>query len=473
MRARSERDNTPDGGLFLWTRGIVRRNSAAVRSQIPRSAATKTPPAVELRLRGGDLRAAFTVAVLFSILAALHAFWFAKGFADEGYYWLLAQNLVRTGTLTVDGTTLSATWPPLVPWLLTPLAALGVPFKGARIFFILFYFASGMLTAGFLRRLLPDRPALALVGTALVLANPLYFFAAGNIYPQLVLAPLFIAALWVIWHQPVSIAGQVRRAVAVGLLLGVSLLSAASALFSFVPLLAFLAIEDLRSLRRGGLWQAYRAALACAVAALVIAPYMYRNHVHVHPGAYLTLNSGINLLLGNSPTTTPTSGVDVAIPDPAAAGHGGSEFTRNKFYSEVARDNLRSEPGRYALLYVRKFLQGFSNSVVTATHGPSRVQSAVLWSYMLLIYVGVYFAARNARRIPASDRESQFPVGTRPLVLLIVLVVVCYVVNIAGYAVYFTRLRFRLPVDLALTIVGAIGWYLRFTAQSKGAEGVG
>jgi hypothetical protein len=111
--------------------------------------------------------------------------------------------------------------------------------------------------------------------------------------------------------------------------------------------------------------------------------------------------------------------------------------------------------------------------VVTATHGPSTVQSAVLWSYMLLIYVGVYFAARYARRIPASDRESQFPVGTRPLVLLIVLVVVCYVVNIAGYAVYFTRLRFRLPVDLALTIVGAIGWYLRFTAQSKGAEGVG
>jgi hypothetical protein len=95
---------------------------------------------------------------------------------------------------------------------------------------------------------------------------------------------------------------------------------------------------------------------------LLVAPYVYRNHVQVHPGAYLTLNSGLNLLLGNSPGTTPTSGVEVAIPDPFAAGGGETEFMRNEFYREAAMANLRSDPMRYLLLYgaqVRPGIQQF------------------------------------------------------------------------------------------------------------------
>ena len=406
---------------------------------------------------------AYAVALLFSVGAAAHSYWFGKIFPDELQYWALTQNLVQTGSLSVDGIRPSGVWPPLLAWLLAPIAGLGLPFTAARISMVVFYLASGLLTAGFLRRLLPDRPSLAPIGTALVLANPIYFFAAGNIYPQLVLAPLFIVALRVTWFNPRSVAGETRRAMGLGALLGVSLLAAASSLFSFLPLLAMLALEDLRSLRRGAAWQAHRAALACVIAALVIAPHMYRNHVNVHPGAYLTLNSGLNLLLGNSPTTTPSSGVKTGVPDPFAAGQGDSEFARNKFYSETARNNLRSEPQRYAGLYVRKLIHGFSNTVDTATHGRSNVQTALLWAYMIVVWIGVCLVIIRGRGISTTDALGE----PRSLVLLALIVLTCYVANIAGYAVYFTRLRFRLPMDVALALVSAVGWYLQFSRSRK------
>jgi hypothetical protein len=113
----------------------------------------------------------------------------------------------------------------------------------------------------------------------------------------------------------------------------------------------------------------------------------------------------------------------------------------------------------------RKFAQGFSNSVITATHGSNRTQSAVLWGYMLLVWLGVWFAFRELRGASASGD----PMATR-LLLLSSVVLICYVVNIAGYAVYFTRLRFRLPLDVALTLVAAIGWYLRIDPQSSEVE---
>jgi hypothetical protein len=203
-------------------------------------------------------RAAFGVALLFSFAAALHAFWFAKQFPDELQYWDLANNLARTGMLTVDGVSPSAVWPPLLPWLLTPLAAAGLPLAAGRVFVVLLYFVSGLLTARLLANLAPTRRWLAPVGTALVLANPVYFFAAGNLYPQLVLTPLFVAALWLACVQPSSTTAGVGRAAGIGGLLGVSLLAAASALFSFMPLLALLAWEDLRSVRRGAAAAAYR-----------------------------------------------------------------------------------------------------------------------------------------------------------------------------------------------------------------------
>src|ERR1051326_138013 len=130
----------------------------------------------------GMRRIVLALIVALSISAAINAYWFAPQFPDEVEYWTLAENLTKSGMLSLDGATPSAYRPPLVAWILAPITATGASLSVARIFFVLFFSASEIFSAAILRHVFPKKNNLIVVGVAFVLCDPLYFFSAGNLY---------------------------------------------------------------------------------------------------------------------------------------------------------------------------------------------------------------------------------------------------------------------------------------------------
>lgn len=414
----------------------------------------------------------FAVIVLMAAAAGVNASYFALTFPDEVEYWSLATNLARVGTFSYDGVTPSAFRPPLIAWILAPFAALGWPMAVVRIFFILFFAATGALAGVFLSRVFSTTALAPAFGTAFVLSHPLYFFSAGNLYPQQVLTPLLIAALGLASMRPQSAAAASMRSVLVGLIAGASLLASAPAIFSLLPVLAVLAWEDWSALRRREFTRAWRAAIAATVLVLCVLPLVHRNARNVHPGIFLTLNSGVNLLVGNSPSTTSTSGVDVDISEHRAAAAGESEFDQNRRFTRAAVANIGREPARYAHLYFRKLAAGFGNAVETVTHGYSQRATWAMRGYMALVWigVGVFLMTLLRRRELFGGVDPSAAASFRTFALL---ALAAYLLSLAGYAVFFTRLRFRIPTDVALAFIGAVGWCLawnNFTRRRRGGH---
>ena len=400
---------------------------------------------------------ALVIIAAFSVLATINAYWFAHQFPDEIEYWTLAKNLVRTGALSFDGETVSAYRPPLVAWILTPIVASGASLSVARMLFVAFFAASGVLTASFLHRIFPRHSVIPVVGSAFVLCNPVYFFSAGNLYPQQVLTPFFLTALLCVCSKPASSSGVLVRAGLIGICTAASLLASAPSLFSLVPIWVILALEDFRAVRQRAFLKASRLVVAGSTAVLLLSPYIYRNCHNVHPGIYISLNSGINLLLGNSPQITPYSGVNVDLSGDQERLIGESEFDWNQRLTQAAIRNVREDPGHYGKLYLEKLLAGFSNTVVTVTHGYNKFGSVLFQIYMVLVWIGVALLIVSRSKRTAVSGASYVP-DWEILDLLTLLVLTAYMLNLAGYAVFFNRLRFRIPVDVALALVSTAGW---------------
>ncbi len=329
----------------------------------------------------------------------------------------------------------------------------------ARPIFVMFYAATGALAGYFLCRIFVASRWIPPLGVAFILGHPLYFFAAGNLYPQQILTPLLLAALVLACHSFSSRHKLVLRSIAIGAITGASLLAAAPSVFSLWPVFLVLAWEDWQSFRARRALDAYRLALAVLVLFACLVPYLVRNARSVHPGLYLSLNSGINLLFGNSPGTTPTSGVNVDL-SAYTRPPGESEYDANRRLTQAAVSNIQKSPGHYGRLFVRKCLVGFGNVVETFTHGKSLPATITLQTYMAIVWIGtgilvvLLFRWRSAKEWPWAVEPSFVRIFV-PLVLF------AYLSTVAGYAVFFMRLRFRLPVDIALCVIAAIGWAIQ------------
>ena len=392
-----------------------------------------------------------------TLLAAANSYLRPLSFPDETDYWTLATNLVHTGSLSFNGVDPSAYRPPLVAWLLAPLVQLGISLAVARPIFVVLYAASGALVGLFLCRIFHYSRWIPALGVAFVLGNPLYFFAAGNLYPQQILAPLFLAALVLACRRTVSMRALLFRSVTLGVLAALSLLASAPALFWFAPIVCLLAWEDLQSLRSKTRGPRLRFSVMAITLVVCVGPYVLRNARDVHPGIYLSLNSGINLLLGNSLGTTPTSGVAVDLSGYRPTQPNESEYDSDRRLTQSALANIRTNPRHYESLYFRKFLAGFSNRVETVTHGKSAAGTWVLECYMALVWLGVgilFLALFFGTQRRAGDGS---PAVAR---LFFVLILSAYLLTILGYSVFFMRLRFRLPVDLPMALGAVIGWAL-------------
>jgi hypothetical protein len=237
------------------------------------------------------------------------------------------------------------------------------------------------------------------------------------------------------------------------------MLAAASAVFALVPVYIYLLARDVTARLRQGQPYCYSAVLSIALLCLALGPYLYRNHVAVHPGIYLSLNSGENLLLGNSPYTRGNSGPEIYAEAVEPWRLDLPEYELNQHYTALALRNMLNAPGWYSSLYLIKFLNGFNNSATTAAFGANPAKTVVLWAYMLLLWGGwVSFLVVIYGHRALAERIMPRHVVV-PLRRLGLLVSASYVANIAGYAIFFTKVRFRIPLDAVLTLIASIGVY--------------
>ena len=368
-----------------------------------------------------------TVALLALLLLGGAAYSWRLGNAlrflpDEREYLTLADNLIASGRYTLDGATPTAYRPPGYVWFLTLLRAAGLRVWQLRLAnFLLF-----VLTLwGLYRWLKRDRSPLAgALAVWMAGAYAVLFFTAGTLYPQT------LAACLLLWSLCLLSAPSPRpaRGIFAGALFGWAVLSVP--LVGVVLPVALLWGGNFRLPRR-------RFAAFALVSLLPVALWSARNYRAFGAFVFISTNSGENLLVGNNENATPNSGTTVDISAYRRAASALDEISRDRYYRRQAWVYIRQHPLPALRLYLLKVLTYFHyrNNLVTTSEASALRDVVMLLTYAPLLLLGAW-------RLVAAWR---FPL--RPLDWLWGGI---YVVSAFAAALFFPRIRFRLPFDYFL-----------------------
>jgi len=360
-------------------------------------------------------------------------------YPDEHEYLSMAVNLAEHGVFSLDGEHPTAWRPPGYPAILAALTSVGLGVFSMRML----NFTALAVSALLLYRLMkPLSVVAALVGAALAVAYPVFVYTAGTLYPQTVASTLFLAAVYLFFGRDPPSQGEAGLA---GLVMGVLILTVPSFAFALLFLAAWLLARSRRFVNH--------AILLIFGCSLVLAPWLVRNYIRFGSFVFVSSNSGRNLLLGNSEDARPNSGTNVDITRYVAAAAGLGEIERDRFYRDRAVEFMRKNPGRTAQLYLLKFLNYFNyrNELFVKTETSPLRDAIALLSFGPLLAMAL-LRVILARRWPLSRLEH--------------FALVLYVLNGAYAAVFFTRLRFRVPFDYLLLILVAM------TVARLGSRGI-
>jgi len=276
-----------------------------------------------------------------------------------------------------------------------------------------------------------------LVSVVLVLLYPVLLYAAGTLYPQTLSALLLVGAV----RQLDSLGhdAPMYRFALLGVTLGALVLTVPIHLL-LLPVVA----AWMLGARRGTVWQ---VTLMLAAIVGVVGPWVLRNCLVLGAVVGIATSSGFNLLAGNGPYVRTDQGSgDLRWPGGVREQVAGrSEVERDRIFTRAALRWIVENPGDAASLYVRKLLYWFSptNQLVSDRvvpggpgTGPILLRNAVMvLGYGLLMSILII-------RLGLARRD--------PLTSLEVLLLALYVGGAMAYAVYFSRIRFRLPFDWLL-----------------------
>lgn len=349
----------------------------------------------------------------------------ALRYADERHYMQIAGNLLNDGEFAVTPGEPTAYRPPLYPMLLAAFGGPHAPTVALRVLNFVLLALSALAISSLASA--AGRPAAAAGAPFVVLAYPLLTYTAGTFYPQTLAGFLLCAFVWLLAGPRLSR----RRNVAAGAVLGLLILTVPLCLLLVPVLILWSAVA-----RRPGVSQ---MLLVCAIAGLVTTPWLARNYAVFGEFPVLGTNAGSNLLLGNSENTTPNSGVQADISRYREQARGLDEVERNRYLMRAAVDYMLANPGRSAALYTGKLANWFNVNPNLATSGQQNAAQIVVLavSYGALLAL-VVLRLGLARRHPMRPEEA--------LTLLL------YVAAAAAYALFFTRIRFRVPFDLLLVL---------------------
>ncbi len=407
------------------------------------------------RSAGHESKLAYLIAFLAVLLC--WAVIFAEGGRersfDETDFLAIAQNLAWTGRFSETGDLLTAYRAPGLVFFLTPIAGLGGGLLEARL-------ANAMLLGLSLIALfhIVQRhagPHAGLLAVLLVPTSPAIMYAATTLYPQTLAT--FLLLLTILCLDRLTALHQWRMAFATGFSFGLLIMT--------VPI--FLLLSPI--LVTWVIWNVARpwpTALLCAlVSAVIVSSWTVRNYIAFDAFIPISTSSGYNLVFGNAPNARYDTTLNIRLPEYVYTElTGATEVEANQIMTNAAFREIAADPGRVAQLYIGKFLHWFdysnkllSDKVIDGGASLIKVdtrEAILLVSHIILILpLAAHLAMR--RRIPFRPIEWLF--------------LALWIGGGLAYAIFFTRVRFRIPFDWliyasnAMFLTTLLGNWLRRT----------
>lgn len=269
---------------------------------------------------------------------------------------------------------------------------------------------------------------------AFLLFQPMAVYAAATLYPQVLAGLLLLVSLVFLFRSQ-----KTCTAFTAGLTYGAAILVSAGLGLLCPAILVAIGLH-----RRNRTKPSRVAALFLLGTCLAVAPWTIRNAVVFGTFVPVSTNSGINLLLGNSPNAGPSSGTnaDVSSYRREAAARHLDEVERDIYFRSAALRWISDHPTKAVTLYAAKVLNHFNYENQLATKRESKswkflLVAATYYPMLLAVIAGTLLGLRSG-----------FNEFERALLLV-------YFLAPFLFAIFFTRLRFRIPLDFLLFILFA------------------
>lgn len=354
-------------------------------------------------------------------------------FPDEVDYHQLGQSLTAGNGFSLQTGEATVYRPPGYPFFLSPLYHVcNAPLTG-KLANTLLLAISVWLMCRITKNSLPG---------LFVFAYPILLFTASTLYPQTLGTFLLLGIIWLLLYPE-----QRNRALILsGLCLGFLILNIPAFLLT-APVLAWILYRH----EKGPVFQRLaRVCLLSVCTLLVVLPWTWRNYKTFDAFLPISANSGLNLFFGNSPHTGPNTGVNVDRTAVLVAVEDMNEIETDHYYRDQALEWIRTHPVDAAKLYAAKAVNyfNFKNELKTTSQS-STLKNALMfvtWTPLLGLFVIRLFFYK---KYPLSELEKA-----------IYLLVIC---NVFLSAIFFTRIRFRLPFDMLMILSNSIfaGAYLQ------------
>ena len=374
-------------------------------------------------------------------------------FADEADYLRLSQSVADTGRYALDGVNSTAFRPPGYPYLLALLRQFSDSVPVLRSVNIIFLAVAVWATWWLARRI--GGPGAAALAAPIAAVYPIGFYTMGTLYPQAMGTALLLTGLVAIVALPES-AHPYRLAIGAGAVFGLLIVT--------IPTFAVVLLI-------GVLWLARRhqrllvLAVIIGVAAIVPAGWMTRNAIVMHSVIPISTNNGLNLLLGNSEHAGPRTGVNADISAYIDEGQQRqlNEMDLDAYYRKSAVTWATVNPARAATLFVEKTANYFApfDRLGTDAQSSTSQQAVAVITYLPLLALFVLRLARWRRDRPGEVER---------------LLILIYLVSAPVQALFFTRVRFRAPLDPLLIVIAAAmvaRWLVVTDAPDARVEGRG
>ncbi|TCM78976.1 ArnT family glycosyltransferase [Rhodovulum steppense] len=351
---------------------------------------------------------------------------------DEPDFFALAQNLALNGEFAVEPGMPTAYRAPGLVFFLAPFARMGAGLIEMRLvnatlvgFGLVVLFHLVCRHAG---------PRAGLLAVVLVPLWPVVIYAASTIYPQTLAAFLLVLMLWFLDRVRED---QSFRAVASGAAVyGFLVLTVPVILLLGPVLLGWVLLQSKRRLTH--------TAIFCAVSASMVGAWTVRNYIVFDAFIPVATSSGYNLLAGNTAEARYNSSLDVRFPEYVYTEiTGKGEVERNRIFTQAALREITDDPGRAVKLYLAKFAHWFdySNKLLSdevVEGGASTVGGSAREAVLFVTWAAVIVGPLMLHLVFCRS----FPFRRVELLFLVL-----WIVGGLAYAIYFTRVRFRLPFD--------------------------
>ena len=374
------------------------------------------------------------IAVIFLIIAAGAIYSFHLGdnlrYQDEIEYRILAQNLLSKHSYTLDGVHPTLFHPPGYPLFLSPFVKFGAGIPTLRFLNFIALAASVFLIYSIAKAI--SSKIAGVIGAILIMCYPVLFYTAGTLYPQTIGAFCLLLILYILLKAQDSI----RPFILIGLLSGFLLLM----IPGMAICLTILTLWIIYSKRRNSIKVLATMYIA---ACLVVAPWTTRNYIVYHSFVPFSANFGMTLLYGNSENTTPNTGANTDISSYLQYTKGLNDVEKDKYLKSKAFEFILKHKKRTIKMYFLKLLNHFNyrNNLATAkeTSKAKDMLMLITWGPLILLFLLRIFCL------------SVFKPARFETLLLIL-----YFAYALFYAIFVTRVRYRLPLDFLLLVIVAI-----------------